>query len=154
MSEALTAVERIKRAREGRQKLADALEAAYTEQLADDEEAVLELETEHGAGRILAIPIDRDAWTSGVGMATRLVCLLPVNSRRQCKRFLNLINDDRAKPRQKTEAGDELGASCVVYPRPGSDAYEATIENCPLILQNAAIQVSRKVRGQRAEQGK
>jgi hypothetical protein len=149
-----TAKERIAAAEAARRELAAAEETAFEEQRADDIEATLALEREHGRGRIHAIPIDFDAWKPGVGAATRLVCLLPLNSDRKCKRFLNVINNDRAKAREKTEAGDQLGESCVIYPKVGSEMYEATIEHFALILQLAAIAISEKVRGRRAEQGK
>lgn len=148
----LSAAERIKAAEEARQALAQEHEDAYLNQKADDVEAQLELEREHGYGRIHPVEIERDAWQHGT--ATRLVCLLPEAKRGTCKRFLNLLNDDKAKPREKTEAGDQLGESCVVYPKVGSDEYKAMLEQYPMILQQVAIAVSRKVQGKRAEQGK
>lgn len=148
----MTPADRIKEA----EKRREAREKAYTEafelQHADDLEALDKLEEEHGWGRTLRI--DLGGWQAGMGAVTMMVAKLPLGSDATFKRFAQQSVGKEKKPQAILDSGDTFGASCVIYPEPGSDAYKATVEAFPGVLSNVAVQVVKAVQGRAAEEGK
>ncbi len=148
----MTPAERIAQA----EKRREAREKAYTEafelQHADDLEALDRLEDEHGWGRIHRI--DLTAWQPGTGAVTLIAAKLPLSSDATFKRFAQQSVGKDKKPAAVIESGEAFGASCVVYPEPGSDAYKATVEAFAGVLGHVAVQVVQAVQGRAAEEGK
>jgi hypothetical protein len=147
-----TPEERIAAAKARRQAQADAEALAKSEQMAADLEAVADAEAEHGYDRI--IRIDLTGWRPGMGAPTCVAVRVPMAADKLCQRFIEQINRSKEHSRERLTAQDLLGAACIVYPAPNSDAYKAALEVAPLILSHAAMQVVRASQGKAEEEGK
>jgi hypothetical protein len=155
MSQELTSEERIAAAQKRREAVKAAHERAFSAQLADDLEAIADLEEDpdHGWTGITVIDIP-DCWKPGRGAATRLAFKLPERGTMLYRQFLDFLNRDKSKPGEKTKVGDQLGMDCLVYPEPKSEMARATLELAAGVLQTAAIEIGKAVSGRRAEEGK
>lgn len=141
-----TAAERIAAARSKRDALQAVEETARDEQLANDLEAIADLEAEHGFERIIRIQLP--GWTPGKGAPTCVAVRVPYAKEQKCKRFIQLINASKEHTRERIEASEQLGESCMVYPKLGTDEYKAALEIAPLILTHAAAQIVKASQGQ------
>lgn len=137
---------------ERRAALRKAHAEAYAAQYEIDFAAQVDLEDEHGFGRVHPVRIEEDGWH--VGAPTQIVVLLPVARDLKFKRFQQQIGAKNATAAQKLAASKLLADSCTVYPAAGSDELAAVLELAPGISEAAAAQIVTKVQGRAAEEGK
>lgn len=148
----LTAQERIDAAQAKRKALADKELDAKIEQLATDLEAICELEAEHGHDRVIRINLS--SWVPGMAAPTCLAVRVPLESEKNCSKFIDRIHRAKDGSQEKLRAQDDLARECIVYPPKGSEAYKAALEIAPLVLSHVALQIINASQGQVEEQKK
>ena len=127
---------------------------AHAEQYAKDFEALDKLEEEHGYERVLSVTLK--GWRSGEGAATMIVVRVPRAREAIFKRFQQQVNSNKAGAKQKVEAAELLGSSCLLYPSKTDDpeCHEATMDLAPGVLGHAAALIVEAVQGEAEEEGK
>ncbi len=151
-SEGASAADRIAaaQARRATQKAAEA--EAHADQLADDLEALADLEGEHGYDRVLRI--DLRGWKPGAGSATMVVARIPLKREDLFKRFEQSAARAKSGTDDALKALHQLAESCVVYPARKGDLYAGTLELAPGILSNIGLQLVQHVQGAAEEEKK
>jgi hypothetical protein len=124
-----------------REARADKEALAHELQEAIDLTRINELEEEHGDGRIGAAPLR--GWIPGRGAVTKIAVVVPLRSDHSYQRFQRLVLQHRKNPTRSIQAIEQLGRLCLAYPHHerDKDAYEATLELAPVLLNTVAKMV-------------
>ena len=126
-------------AAEREKRLAELAEAKAAQFEADDE-ALFDLQVEHGDNRVAAVPVDFYV----KGLPTFMVVKAPAGP--YYKRFLDALNKSKDNDQAKRMATEVLGESCIVYPAPGSELFTKMLEAFPPMKIHAGNQAVLLVR--------
>lgn len=150
----LTTEERRAAALEKREALKVDFAAAFAEQQVNDLEALVELEAEHGFGRV--IKIDIGGWKAGEGAATLVVVRVPRARDAFFKRYEETVTKAKEGTTARLEAAHMLTESCLLYPskKDQKELYDATFDLAAGIRTHLAIEISKAVQGSAEEEKK
>ena len=148
----MSAADRIAAAQARRDAQRAAEAEAHAEQLANDLEALADLEAEHGYDRVLRV--DLRGWKPGPGAATMVVARIPTKRDDIFKRFESMAARAKSGTDDGLKALHQLAEACIVYPARKSDELAATMDLAPGILSNRGLQLVQHVQGAAAEEKK
>lgn len=144
----------IREALERRDLLKADYDKAHKAQYALDFVELVNLEEQHGFGRVMRI--DLGGWEKDKGAATLVVVRIPERRESFFKRYEQTVARSKPESTQRLDAAHQLAMACLLYPskKEHPELHEATLNLADGVLSNIAYQIANVVQGKAEDEKK